>query len=150
MQGMRATSTELGFSLIELVVTVAISATMMGIAVTQFNDMLNPAQSSASNIAAFFKEARARAVSTTSAYRVQPTSSRQIVAYFGNTCSNTPSQDPRLMLDLPTDVTLTSIGWNTCFSSRGLADTNTTVSVIDDEGLSQSIEVFLGGAVRIN
>ncbi len=141
---------EQGFSLLELIVAIAISTFLLGTAALHYRDLLNPSQSGAAALGAFFKEARARAVSTTSAYRVQPANPTQVIVYSGSNCSSTPTQDTRLILDLPQYVSLTDISWSTCFQPRGLATDNITATLIDDKGDTHSVEVFLGGAVRID
>ena len=139
-----------GFSLLEVVVAISISAVLLGTVAMNYRGLLNPSQSGAATLAAFFKEARARAVSTTSAYRVHPVTPTQVIASYGASCSSTPTQDTRLILDLPQGVALTDISWSTCFHARGLADSNITVTLIDDHGDTHDVEVFLGGAVRID
>lgn len=142
---------DLGFSLIELVVALAIVSIMLGIAGANLKEMVNPAQNASAEVAAFMKQARARAISTTSAYTVEASSPRQLIAKFGINCSDVnTTNDDTLIVNLPDDVTLTSTTWSICFSSRGLADSNIVVSLEDAYGSAESIEVYLGGAVEIH
>jgi len=139
-----------GFSIIEVTVTLGIAAILMGMAWINLQEMMNPAQSGAASIASFLKEARARAISTTAAYTIQPVSPTEIHAFYSDLCSGATTQDNRLILNLPDRVSLTDITWSICYNSRGLPTETLEIEVEDAYDGSMLVEVFYGGAVRFN
>jgi hypothetical protein len=56
--------------------------------------------------------------------------------------------DPELGLALD-NAFLTDIGWSVCFNSRGFPDANIVIPVSDSYSGNASVEVLLGGAVRV-
>lgn len=138
-----------GFTLIELMVVMSISAILLGYSAMHLQELTRPAESAAGQVGSFFKAARAKALSTTSAYTVRPDGAGALVAEASTTCGATTALDSKLSLELPSFVLFTSVGWSVCFDSRGFPDTNLLVEVEDDFGERHSIEVFLGGGVRV-
>lgn len=139
-----------GFTLFELIASLGLFAIMMSIAISNLKDLDDPLQDGAAQVLSFLKKARARAISSTQAYFVSASSSTQIITEAGLNCSDAaPVADPLLVLDLPSSVSMTDTAWSFCFSSRGLADSNISIPLIDTDGYSKTIEVLLGGAARI-
>ena len=139
-----------GTSLIELVVTLGFATVIMGIAISNLLAMERPLASASRELAGFFKQARAKAVATTSAYTVSAPDSHTIIASFGRTCSDAnPTQDMRLYLELPTNINLTDTTWTVCYSARGIADTSPSLTLTGPDYSQTSVQVFLGGAVRV-
>ncbi|MCB0360518.1 MAG: hypothetical protein KDD44_12805, partial [Bdellovibrionales bacterium] len=88
--------------------------------------------------------------SSTVAYRVYANSLNEVAASFGNNCANAGATvDNDLSLELPTGVVFTSASWEVCFTPRGIADQYLPIDLYAD-GETQQVEVFMGGAVRIN
>lgn len=141
---------ELGFTVVELIVVLAIAGTLAGIAVMNLNALSSSSENAAAELASLLKQARARAISSTSAYFVVPLSTTQIVTRFGTNCSDTTLvNDPTLSLNLPSGANLGSTTWTICFTSRGLSDSNTQISVYDIHSQTHQVEVLLGGSVRV-
>ena len=141
---------EQGMSILELLVVFLIISIMMNSAVSNLAEIKDPLKDGVSQCLGFVKQVRAKALSTTSAYFLSAGSDGQLVSSWGSTCeSSTPTPDPTLFLDLPNGVTLTDTAWSVCFDSRGLASGEQTFSVQDVDGRNETIEIFLGGAVRI-
>jgi prepilin-type N-terminal cleavage/methylation domain-containing protein len=141
-----------GFTIVELLLVTAIAGILMGMGVLTLQSMNSPLHNGSAQLLGFFKQARAKAMATTAAYWVQPSSPTKIMTKFANNCSVDPATataDPQLVLDLPKGVNLTNTSWSLCFSSRGLAASSLTVTLQDVKNKSKSIEVFLGGAMRI-
>ncbi len=144
---------ESGFSGVELLVVMAVMGIVLGMAASNLRVIANPAQHGASEVMGYLKHARARAVSTTSAYTVRPLSTNTLQALTGINCASADSEpDPGMpALTLPAGAYLGETDWSVCFSSRGLPTTNLEVSVHDsnNHGLGVGVEVYYGGAVRI-
>ncbi|CAN5771094.1 hypothetical protein BH24DEI2_BH24DEI2_03890 [soil metagenome] len=144
-----------GFSLVEMMVTLAIFGILLGIAALNLRPLSNDAQNGATILAGSFKQARARAMVTTSAYRLVYMGPTTLRAEYANTCGATAwTPDPRFDVALEGGVTMT--GENVkpgdvlvCFSSRGLANDSLTIRLTDKQDRSRTVEVYVGGAVAI-
>ena len=142
---------EAGFSLIEIMATMALMGIMLAMVAPNLKVLNDPLQNATEQSIGFFKKTKARAVATTSAYLVEANGQFQIKTSYANTCNALPADfqdDPDLVLDLPTGVQLADTAWSICFSSRGLADQNLIIPMSDVDLDTRSVEVFLGGAVR--
>ena len=139
-----------GFSLLELVVALGLSAALMGISILNFRNLDDQSENGALLLASFFKQIRARAISTTSAYIIEPESETRVVAYYGVNCSSSDLEtEGSFALELPTGSELSSTEWSVCFTSRGLTSSSDEIEIVNLNGGSQTIEVYLGGAVRV-
>jgi len=139
-----------GMTLVELLGTLAIMGLALGIAALNVGTMEGSLAGAASLTESFMRGARSTALATTAAYKVEPTSSRMLIASKAASCSAaTWTVDPDLTLELPTEVALTDTTWSVCFSSRGLADSNVTIPLWHPVSGTLQVEVLLGGATRI-
>lgn len=139
-----------GFTLFELVVALGVSGVLMAVAIISLKELDDPLKNGSAELASFFKQARAKAVSTTTAYTIVPVSSTRLETQWADKCSDvSQTSDPQLVLELPTGAALTDSSWTLCYNSRGLPDGNLTVEVNDGGGDYRTVEVFLGGAVRV-
>jgi hypothetical protein len=140
-----------GISVIEIMAMMSLMLVMMGVAVMNLKKLDNPLQNGAAQLGGFFKQVRAEAISSTSAYIVVPSSSRRLITRRGTKCSDlSPVDDPRVTLNLPSGASLVATNWTLCFNSRGLPDANLQVQLRDLGGQLKTVEVMLGGAVRTN
>jgi prepilin-type N-terminal cleavage/methylation domain-containing protein len=146
--GVRIMKNQAGYTLTELLVTMSLLSVMSGFAFVNLLDLSNPARSAASEISGFLKQARARALSTTSAYTVSASSTDTLTTTVGTTCSAAQSAEPSLTLELD-HADLSNVSWSICFTSRGFPDKNVVIPVTDDYSGSNSVEVLLGGAIRV-
>jgi len=137
-----------GFTILELLVVLGLIGILTLVAATNLKPLENPVYSSTHNLAAFFKQARARAVSTTSAYEVRPTSTNRIAAFYGQNCSSIEEIESQMVLDIPSRVSLLNTDWSVCFTARGLSSNNIEVEITDGE-ITRSVEILLGGMARI-
>lgn len=139
-----------GSTLVELLAVVAIVGISVVAAALYLKPFEAPVESGATQVAALLRLARSRAMATTSAYRVYPSTADQIRADFAPSCgAATWTNDAELGIDLPRDVTTTSTAWAVCFNSRGVSTNNVTVSIAHADYGTEQIEVLLGGAVRV-
>lgn len=139
-----------GFTVIELLVILAV----LGIALASASLFLKPAaaplQSATVLTEGYMRQIRARAMSTTSAYRMAPIDATRMGSSYAASCDATTwTDDPDFELELPRGVELSSTAWNLCFSSRGLASNNLTISLQHDQFGTRDIEVLLGGTSRV-
>ncbi|MCC6220930.1 MAG: hypothetical protein IT291_06795 [Deltaproteobacteria bacterium] len=139
-----------GSGVIEMLVTLGVTSIVLSIYVANLTSLRDPLQDGASSLVGFFKLARARAISTTSAVLIEPGAAGRITASTATNC-NAATFDPipNLFLDMPPGITTPDTTWSVCFSPRGLADDSPMVYLSDGEGRYKQLEVFLGGAVRL-
>ena len=146
----RSRRSQLGISLLELVVTLGLASAFFGMAVMNMRKLEDPLQSGAAQLSSFMKQVRAEAISHTLAYTVVPLSTGRIGTRYASKCSDTTTTtDSRVSLHLPTGAYLSGTGWTLCFNSRGLPDANLEIELKDVGGQTKIVEVMLGGAVRI-
>ena len=139
-----------GFTMIELLVILAV----LGIAIASASLFLKPAaaplQSATVLTEGYLRQIRARAMSTTSAYRLAPIDETRLGAAYAETCGATTwTDDPDYELELPEEVELSATTWSLCFNSRGLASSNLTITLQQDQFGTRDIEVLLGGTSRV-
>lgn len=143
-------SSEAGLSLLEVVVTLFIVGVLSGSAISNLAAMKNPLHDGASQTIGFAKQVRAKALATTSAYTLLALDSRTLIAESSKSCaSTTRTRDLSLTLVLPERVSLPSTELEVCFDSRGLAQGEQSFDLEGSDGRLETIEIFLGGAVRI-
>lgn len=142
-----------GISILEILVTLGILSIVLGIAAINLRPLSNDASNAASETAGFLRQARARAMATTSAVRVvyvSPTHLRTEAAPNCNTASgwadarlNLTLNEARVVGTWVTDDTIV------CFSSRGFTTNNITVGLQDRDNRTAALEILLGGGVEI-
>ena len=139
-----------GFSITEMVVAMGLASSLMGVAAMNMKKLEDPLQSGSAHLSSFIKEVRAEAISSTLAYTIKPVSSTKIITTYANKCSDTTqTTDPRVILNLPSGANLSNTSWDLCFTARGFPDGNIDVSLQDIGHQTKTVEVMLGGAVRI-
>lgn len=144
-----------GFTLLEAVVVVAILGIIVGVAAPAFGGLGNELENSSRETAAFFREARAQAMVSTSAYRVVVVSETELVGEYARHCADSEwTPEPRLALHLGSRTWLEADALEpgavlTCYDSRGVGDSSPTLTVRRAGGGSATVEVFLGGGARV-
>ena len=143
-------SADAGLTVTELLAVLALVGLLLGITALRLDRAEAPLNTGARLLDGLFKQARTKAMATTSAHRVTALDSSTLVAASADLCSDTVwATDPRLQLELPDDVTLTVTSWTICFSSRGDSSTNTVVTLQHPDLGTRQVEVFLGGMTRV-
>lgn len=138
-----------GTTLLELLTVVSLAAILSTVAVSNLSVLNTPAATGTAALVGFLKETRAKAMNTTMAYTVKPSSNRVVVTTYAKTCAAAPqTKDNAMTLTLPRGATLRSTTWSFCYGTRGLVDTSLDIVVGDSEG-SKTVQVGLGGGVRI-
>jgi len=103
----------------------------------------------ATRVEGFVKQTRAKAMATTSAYRIKIQANKLVTERAVRCTSASWTADPKLKLALPEGITLQSTPNNPlCFDSRGYAQTPLRYTLTDQKGHTRELEVLLGGAVR--
>ncbi len=139
-----------GLTLVELLATLAVLAVTLGISALYLTPFEGKMENGLALTESFLRQSRSSAIATTSAYRVRPTSSTELVAETSDSCAGTTwTADTSMGVDLPNGVTYTSTGWSVCFSARGMTSTNTTVELFESGQGYKQIQVLLGGTTRV-
>lgn len=143
-------SNERGVSLLESLIVLLAIAILISIGVrTDIRSLQSPLITESSNLASFFKHARSKAVSTTSAVLVKPIGYSSVKAIKGMTCDSIDQNAKGdFKIVLAPEVAMTDTDWSTCFTSRGLATENVVITMTDNKK-TKTIEVMLGGGSRI-
>jgi prepilin-type N-terminal cleavage/methylation domain-containing protein len=139
-----------GFTLSEVLVCLAIMGMSATIGSLYLDPMTTPIESGSIQLEGFFRQARLRAMATTSAHRISPTDSSNLAVEYAGTCSDTTwTTDGDMELELPNGVTMSDATWSVCFSSRGISLNNVTVTLAHSTYGTRQVEVLLGGTTRI-
>ncbi len=139
-----------GFTLPELLGALVVLGIVLGAAGVWLRPLDNPLESGSKQLEGFFRQARARALASTLAYRVVPLSDSEIAGEFSDKCSDEDwTLDPALELTLPDDVTLTDTEWFVCFNARGIANDTVVVDLWHPKKGTRQVEVLLGGVSRV-
>jgi prepilin-type N-terminal cleavage/methylation domain-containing protein len=150
MLSSRDTLTDRGYTLLEMLVTLSIGATLLGIAVANLREYNSGSKNSVALVQGFIKQVRVKGISRTAAYKVYSSSAgKQIFSSFANTCSSTVfTPDTTLVLDMPQGSKLLSPTWSACFNARGLAQSAITISIATEDAGTKRVELMLGGGTR--
>lgn len=140
-----------GATLLELLVTFCISGFLLSMGVSNMVILSDQLEDSASQFAGFLKRTRAKAMSTTSAYLVQPGSYHTVNTSYGISCDDTSGfvTDNRLRQELEEEVQFIDTSWSVCFSPRGLTTSSPTIYLRGPDSRLRSVQVYLGGAIRL-
>jgi prepilin-type N-terminal cleavage/methylation domain-containing protein len=156
-----------GFTLTEVLVTVAVLGVLTAIAAPNIRFGANPLKDTSSRLASNIKLLRAKAMSQTSAYRLRSTpgpvaGTIALSIERATLCSDTVwTADPSYATEdtlLDRQVQLSQVAlngqsreiddWSICYNSRGLANQNLVLTLRDAQS-GQTITVFPGGAVDV-
>lgn len=143
-----------GTTLVETLVTLALVAIVVTVAVVRFDRVSPPLERGSQLTKSFLGQARSRAMATTRAYRVSPADDTTLIAEYASSCaSGTWTEDDTISLELPAPVVFTSTAWQACFDNRGLAGSalSFTLSETLDSGVTRTrdMQLLLGGAVKV-
>jgi type II secretion system protein H len=151
---MHVQSRRRGFTLIEFLVVVAVIGIVAAIAALDVRPLNNEARNAASEFASTVRQTRARAMATTSAYRLVLVANDRVVVETRATCdgSETWVAEPRLEFSARDGTRLVagaSVGDEiACFSSRGIATADPDLTFRDGRGREATVTILAGGAVR--
>lgn len=139
-----------GMSVPELLAVLALCGILFGIASLGLLRMEPPLDTGTLLVAAALRQARVKAMAETAAYQVTPLDGSHLVAARADLCTDTIwTLEPRMEVALPEGVTLTDTTWAVCFSNRGHADSNATLTLQYPATGSRQVEVLIGGMTRV-
>lgn len=138
-----------GFSVFELLIVLAILGILSGNVIANLKEISRPLTNASFEVTHFLRLARSKAISQTAFVKVMPISIFKINAYVGDTCADATTPITDLFLDLPSDTRLLETEWSSCFTPRGLSSEATIFSLKDDHNLTKTVEIALGGGVRM-
>lgn len=131
----------------------AVLGIILSIAFINLRPLDSPIQDGLSTTSGFLRQVRAKAMATTSAYRIGFTSNQNAFTEYANSCTASSwTQDDSIKFQLPAEVQLSAPDWQSltiCFNARGLVDAGKTLTLQDNRGTSKSLELMLGGGVRL-
>ena len=150
-----------GYTLFELLVTLGFIAILAGSATFQARSLSDPIQNETAITLSFIKQIRARAVASTSAYLLYPTSATHLAVARGTACPTAMPANPStlvpgtftadvLNINLGEKVRFVSTTWGACVTQRGLFTGQSNVQLIDPDGKTKTITIFLGGATKVS
>lgn len=146
---MQIKSEERAYSLIELIVALALFSVLCGFAVINLTELQNPADNAGRAMYAYFKAVQGKAMATTSTYTVWPISSTEIRATFAVSCSSANQViDTDLRFVLPSGAHMGNLDWQLCYNSRGLANSSADISV-NDSRVNRVLRLALGGGIKL-
>ena len=139
-----------GYSLVEMIVVLAVLGTFLTIAALNLRPFADPLHDAVTRVEGFVKQARSKAMANTLAYKVYVTNGR-VYAEYAYRCSDVSwTMDPKLDMELPREISVSPVTASpVCFSSRGYATASQTWTLQDTRGRSKTVTVLLGGAVRV-
>jgi Tfp pilus assembly protein FimT len=139
-----------GFSVTELLAVVFVIGLTASVGMPMLMRAEAPLDSAATLLQGHLRQVRARAMATTSAYRVTRPAANRLGAETAERCSDSDwTAEAGLDLELPQGVTVVESGWTLCFSSRGVADENMILTLEHFGSGQREIEVLLGGTTRL-
>jgi prepilin-type N-terminal cleavage/methylation domain-containing protein len=138
-----------GFTMLELMVVLAMMGAISGMAAYQLKQLDNPAENSAAQVMSFIKKTRAKALATTYAYRVRPKANGlELETHYAISCTSTTfTADTSLALKLPRTAAFNSNAWSLCFAPRGTLATSQDISITDSKR-TVTVQVAMGGGMR--
>jgi hypothetical protein len=136
-------------SLVEALAVMAILSVGLTAATIRLQAAATPVETGALLVEGFLRQARARAIATTSAFRVFPDAGGLATESASNCASTDWTPEPRLTLELPQGTSIAETVWTVCFTSRGVTTDTLTLTLVHPELASRRVEVFYGGSTRI-
>ena len=142
-----------GFTLFEMLVVMAIAGILFGIGAITLSNLRNPAQEGQSLTSASLRTVRARAIASTSAYRMMVTADRLgLQADTGTDCNAVSwTRQPTYDVILPDKAIFQNTSWTVCFNARGTIALvpPTPLAITDNRNHQFGIQMFLGGAIGL-
>ena len=144
-------SNQKGVSIIEMITVLGLIGISTGIATANLKTLSSDIQNASSEVQGFIKQARARAIASTMAYRVVTPDDGHLAVEFSRSCNDATTAFQRegsLQLELPAQIRINPIA-DLCFSPRGISSYNAWISLSTRDWTKYaSLEVGLAGSVK--
>lgn len=144
-------SSQNGVSIIELITVLGLIGIFTGVAAANLKTLSSDIQNATSEVQGFIKQARARAIASTMAYRIITPDDGHLAVEFSRSCNDASDDFQRessLQLELPAQIRINPIA-GLCFSPRGISTYNAWISLSTRDWTKYaSLEVGLAGAVK--
>ncbi len=146
-------SSRQGFTLIEILVVMAIVGILTSLVALNVRGLNNDAEAASSILSGAFLQARTQAISTSSAVRVTLKDARTLTFERSARCDAADSWAAvgNVTATLPDGVSVSGSGspWRVCFTSRGELPTLPpgTLRITDERGRSRTLTFYLTGSV---
>lgn len=138
------------FTLIEILVVLALSAILFSIGIVNFKEFNKPLRNDVASLNGFFKKIRLKAISHTQSYKIKNLDSKNIQVLYSDSCdARAWTLDTKESFELSKDVTFFETDWSVCINSRGLPQNALEVNMVDNLGDVAVINLMLGGATTI-
>jgi prepilin-type N-terminal cleavage/methylation domain-containing protein len=156
MQSSATTYQRAGFTLIEVLVVMAILGILLTLVALNVKGLNNDAEAAGSIVSGAFVQARTQALSTTSAVRVTLTGPRVLTFETNARCSDTTPWTTLtdISTSMPDGVNITAPGaaplpWKVCFTSRGELPTlpPSVLKLTDARARTRTLTFYLTGSV---
>lgn len=137
--------------MLELLVVLGMLGIIFTIAFVNLRPLNNPLQNSVAQTSAFLRQVRTKAMSTTSAYRVNVLNGDTLTVEYAFNCTggNGWSSDPQLRLELQEQIVFTNTASPLlCFSSRGQSDTALDLTLRNPQNQTRTVRVLLAGGIE--
>ena len=140
---------ERAFTLLEVIVTMSLVGLLCALVPLRLSALYNRGQGSAEAVVSYLRSTRALAMARTETLIISPTSSTELGRLRATSCSDPAPVSENFTFKLPHGVRLADTSWSVCFTSRGLSNASQTFAVVDSSGTPRTIEIALGGGLRI-
>lgn len=142
-----------GLTLLEGLVVLFLLSILITIAFLNTRRLNDPLRNTHAQTQSFFKQVRAKAMATTSGYRIRLEGNTLYAEYANNCRASRFTPDPQLRLTATEGVSLQLIPNPICYTSRGLLhlfsnQSSPAVVLRDNRSRERRIVLFVGGAVQ--
>lgn len=138
-----------GITLLEVLVVFSVIGILLGVALYGIQGTKNPLSNAVFSIEQFIRLARAKAISGTQSVKISPASDTTLQASAGKSCTGELTDLSNLRLTLPKETALGDTSWSICFNARGIADTSISFTVVGPNSSIKTVNIALGGGVKI-
>ncbi len=138
-----------GYSLIETLGVVAIMALLTMFTLVSLKPMEQPVEAMADVLQGTLRQARSKAMATTTAQRVRIFKGDLVVEAAGGAACKSPwVADMSMTQGIPDDIALSPTNWKVCFDSRGVASSSVTITMKHPKYDPKQLQIMLGGSTR--
>ena len=137
--------------MLELLVVLGMLGIIFTIAFVNLRPLNNPLQNGVAQTSGFLRQVRTKAMSTTSAYRVNVQGGNTLTVQYAFNCLGNGGwrADPQLRLELQEQIVITNNASPLlCFSSRGQSDTALDLTLRNPQNQTRVVRVLLAGGIE--